>query len=121
MKYREICLKEGKMDDLELTGIAAKWLGYEEFPFPEGMEAVIGILCKDKEGAVFYFDPLNNWNDLEWVAEMLPIGWIIEIENKKFWLYFMDGTPKRERKGRLANLPRAVLELVAELWKEGKK
>jgi hypothetical protein len=109
------------MTDLELTERCATWLGWEIFPFPEGMTMIIGILCKDQSGAVFYFDPLakDRWNDLWKVIERLPQGitLLINPQGNKFWV--SDYMEEKGYDGKLSDLPRAIVTLVAEM-EEGK-
>jgi hypothetical protein len=62
-----------KHSDLDLTIAAAKFCGFEIFPFPDGMGAIIGILCK-YDGAVFYFNPLSRRDDLDKVVVRLPVN-----------------------------------------------
>ena len=99
------------MTDLELTEVCAKWLGIcscEPFHLESNTCPVHG----EKQ---YSFDPLHNWNDLMTkVVPKLPNGYHIDITIGQFCLHRGDAF---NVSGSLSNLPRSVLELVAE--KEG--
>jgi hypothetical protein len=95
------------MTDLQLNEIAAKWLGLEIW------SSLTNVFIKTESGQVEHFDPLNNDNDLwkmvvpklSYIAEISVFGGSFEI------IYNTDPV-----KGNLSDLPRAILELVAELY-----
>ena len=106
--------------DLELTEIAARWLGIIDWWTPE-----MGVGGKR-------FDPLHDMNDLMRVVERLMsenlefnfglnLGIDCTTDIKEFAIYDNKRSIVNAIKtGNYADFPRAILELVAELVKENK-
>ncbi len=101
------------MTDLKLIEIAAKWLGLE-YKIIAG-EVFLSIAKEDgKIGIVNTFDPLHNKNDLwDMIVPKLPNGQI-RINLRIQYCSLQYGDIKKE--GSLSDLPRAILELIAELY-----
>jgi hypothetical protein len=110
------------MTDLELTERCAKWLGLDivwdngcdepdrDNYWPPGFYPIGG-------GDIVSFDPLYNWNDLMTkVVPKLPSEYDVRIYPPDHYHIFKDDEFKECDE--LKWLPRAILELIAEM--EGK-
>ena len=112
--------------DLELTEIAARWLGYEQgltlFTFVDNkLNNWVGI--KDVNDEWVKFNPLHDRNDLDKVVVRLmgQKDIIFHIRAGAFVIYTAGHDEKLLAEGNYpADFPRAILELVAEIAKENK-
>ena len=96
-----------KKTDLELTEICAKWLGLPEHGFMG--ESLMYV----KDNTFTPFDPLHNQNDL-WNLVMPKLEEEkTVIFSSSFYIYRNANLIKA---GIPADLPRAILEMVAELY-----
>jgi hypothetical protein len=112
---------ENMKTDLELTEIAAKWLGwhvedgipYDKYALPLFVGGTVTFV--DNPFNWIPFDPLNNQNALwNMVVPKLPDGSILIVPHEgKFWI--------DNKQGNLSDLPRAILELVAEIYESEAK
>ena len=108
-----------KHTDLELTRICSEWLGWKR---GFGTLRIGGKDFSDKywwdknKKIVAAFDPLHNDNDL-WkrVIPKLPKRYVVCICGGTYDLYDSESKCPIPSRGDVSNLPRAVLELVAEI------
>ncbi len=111
------------MTDLELTEKCAKWLGFTLSTMSDGSirySEPSTVYIKDANYSYVYrsFDPLNTWNDLmTMVVPKLPRDVRIVVGKGEFILGRI--TKKGMLRKSLSDLPRAILELIAEM-EEGK-
>ena len=115
------------MTDIEITKTVAEWCGLE-YDINEDMYGNIIVFIPDEEqkkkdypDCNVTFDPLHDWNDLMTIVmPRLPgnyrvgqwLGGYTVSQN-------INGTWTVINEGSIADLPRAICELVAELAKKG--
>ncbi len=104
------------MNDFELTKKCAEWLGIdcEEVGY---RKPFIGTWDSEKKKMI-KFGPLHDWNDL--MTKVVPrLPYKIEILERWFWIYkISQGLIKKGKHP--DDLPKAILDLVAEIAKEEK-